>query len=59
MVHFVKYIQDYGSALNYDIAQNKIVHKHFFRAFYRRTNKKKYKLQVLKYNILHTNILAM
>ena len=44
MIHIVKCNQDYGSAINYDMAHSKAVYKYFFKAFYRRTNKKKYKL---------------
>lgn len=43
MTYFVKYIQDYDSAINYDIANSKIVYKYFFKAFYRQINKKEFK----------------
>lgn len=38
---------------------SKAVHKYFLEAFYRRTNKKNYKSQILQYNIRHTNIFVM
>ncbi len=59
MTHFVKCIYDYGSSINYDTIHSKAAHKYLFRAFYSRTNKKKYELQILKHNIRHTNGIAM
>ncbi len=59
MTHFVKCIRDYGSAINYDTAYSEAAHKYLFKAFYGRTNKKKYESQILKQNICHTNIIAM
>ena len=59
MTHFVKCIWDYGSAINYDTAYSKIAYQYFFKAFYGQTNKKKYKSQILKHNIRHTNVIAM
>lgn len=59
MIYFVKYIWDYSSAINYDTVYNKTVYKYLFKTFYRKTNKKKYKLQILKYNIYYTNIIVM
>ena len=41
------------------MAHNKIVHKYLLKAFYRRINNKKYKSQILKYNICHTNVIAI
>ena len=38
---------------------NKAVYKYFFKAFYGHTNKKQYKLQILKHNICYTNIIAI
>ena len=35
------------------------MHKYLFKVFYKKTNKKKYKLQILEYNIHHTNVIAM
>ncbi len=46
MTYFVKCIQDYGSAINYDTAHSEAAHKYFLKAFYGRTNKKKYKSQI-------------
>ncbi len=34
-------------------------HKYFLKAFYKWTNKKKYKAQILKHNIRHTNTIAI
>ena len=44
--HFVQYIWDYGNSVNYDTAHNKLAHKYLFKAFYNRTNKKKYDAQI-------------
>ena len=59
MIHFVKYIQDYGSAINYDTAYSKAAHKYLLKAFYGQTNKKEYESQILEHNIYHTNVIAM
>ena len=59
MTHYIKYIQDYESAINYDIAYSKAAHKYLFKAFYGQINKKKYELQILKHNIRHTNVIIM
>lgn len=59
MTYFVKCIQDYGSAINYNIACIKVVHKYFFKAFYKRTNKKEYKSRILEHNICYINIIAI
>ena len=45
--------------MNYDTAQNEMAHKYFFKAFYNRTNKKEYNLQIWQHNICHINIIAM
>lgn len=34
-------------------------HKYLFKVFYGQTNKKKYELQILEYNIYYTNIITM
>ena len=57
--HFVQYIRDYGSAINYDTAHSKVAYKYFIKVFYNKINKKEYKLQIRQYNIYHTNIIAM
>ena len=57
--HFVQYIWDYGSAVNYNTAYNKAAHKYLLRVFYNRMNKKEYNLQIWQYNVWHTNIIAM
>ena len=59
MTNFVKCIWDYGSAINYDTVHSEIAHKYFFKAFYGRTNKKKYESQILKHNIRHTNVITI
>ncbi len=59
MTYFVKYIQDYGSAINYDMAHSEIAFKYLLKAFYRQSNKKEYESQILKHNICHTNIIVM
>ncbi len=59
MTPFVKYIRDYGSAINYDTAYSEVAYKYLFKAFYGRTNKKEYESQILKHNIRHTNVIAM
>ena len=57
--HFIQYIGDYGSAVNYDITYSKATHKYLLKAFYNKTNKKEYDLQIWKHNVHHTNIIAM
>ena len=59
MTYFVKCIQDYRSAINYNTAHSEAAHKYLFKAFYGWTNKKKYKSQILQHNIRHTNIITM
>lgn len=41
------------------MAYNKVTYKYFLKAFYGKINKKKYKAQILKYNIHHTNVIAI
>ena len=45
--------------VNYNTAYSKAAHKYLFKAFYNKTNKKEYKLQVWQYNIWYTNIIAI
>ncbi len=59
ITHFVKCIQDYKSAINYNTTYSEVAHKYLFKAFYEQTNKKKYESQMLKHNICHTNIIVM
>ena len=40
--HFIQYIRDYGSAVNYDTAHSEAVHKYLLKTFYNKTNKKEY-----------------
>ena len=44
--HFVHYIWDCGSAINYNTAHNKAAHNHLFKPFYNKINKKEYKPQI-------------
>ena len=44
MTHFVKFIWDYKSAINYDKAYSKTAHKYLLTTFYGWTNKKEYEL---------------
>ena len=57
--HFIQYIQNYGSAVNYDTAHSEAAHKYLLKAFYNRTNKKEYESQIWQHNVRHTNIIAM
>ena len=59
IIHFVKFIWDYESVINYDTAHNEVAHKYLLKAFYGCTNKKEYESQILKHNICHTNVIAM
>ena len=43
---FVYCIWDYGSAVNYDTAYSKVVHKYLLKAFYNKTIKKEYNSQI-------------
>ncbi len=40
--HFIQYIRDYGSVVNYNTAHSKTAYKYLLKAFYNRTNKNKY-----------------
>ena len=57
--HFVQYIWDYDSAVNYDTAYSQVAHKYLFKTFYNRINKKEYNSQIWQYNVRNTNIIAM
>ena len=46
VTHFAQCIQDYGSAINYNTANYKAAYKYLLKAFYNRTNKKEYDLQI-------------
>lgn len=59
MSHFIKCIWDYGSTINYNTVYSKVAHKYLLKVFYRWTNKKEYKSQILEYNIYHTNVIAI
>lgn len=59
IIYFIQYIRDYGSVVNYNTIYSKPVHKYFLIAFYNKTNKKMYNLQILQYNIYYINITIM
>lgn len=59
ITHFVQYIWDYGSAINYNTAHSKVAHKYLLKAFYNKTNKKEYNAQIRQHNVHHTNIIAI
>lgn len=41
------------------MAHNRVAYKYILKVFYKWTNKKKYKSQILKHNIRYTNVIAM
>ncbi len=55
--HFVEYIRDYSSAVNYDTAHSEAAHKYLLKAFYNKTNKKEYDSQIWQHNVRHINIM--
>ncbi len=57
--HFVQCIWDYGSAVNYNTTHSKAAHKYLLKAFYNRTNKKEYDLQIRQHNVRYTNIIVI
>lgn len=59
ITYFIKYIQDYGNAINYNTVHSEVAHKYSFNTFYRQTNKKEYKFQILIYIISYINIIDM
>ena len=59
VTYFAQCIQDYNSAVNYDITHSKAAHKYLLNAFYNRTNKKEYNTQIRQHNVHHTNVIAM
>ena len=59
MIYFVQCIWNYSSTINYDIRYIEIVHKYFYKIFYKKTNKKKYDLQNLEYIICHIKIMTL
>ena len=59
MTYFVKFNQNYGYIINYNMTPKKKVYKYLFKVFYRQINRKKYELQILQYNIYYNNIPAM
>ena len=59
ITHFVLYIWDYDSVVNYNTTHNKAVYKYLLKAFYNKMNKEKYNSQIWKHNVRHTNIIAI
>ncbi len=57
--HVIHYIWNYGSVANYNITYSKAANKYLLKAFYNKTNKKEYHLQIQPRNVCHTNIIAM
>lgn len=41
------------------MANSETAYKLFFKVFYRQTNKKEYKSQILEHNLCYTNIITM
>ena len=41
------------------MVHSETAHKYLFKTFYRRNNKNKYKSQILKHNICHTNVIII
>ena len=58
VTHFAQCIRDYGNTINYNIVYSETTHKYLLKAFYNRTNKKKYNAQIQQYNIGHINIIT-
>ena len=50
---------DFNSVINDNMAHSKVANKYLFKAFYRKINKIKYELEILKHNIRYINIIAM
>ena len=46
VTHFAQCIRDYDSAINYNTTHSKAAYKYLLKAFYNRTNKKKYDAQI-------------
>lgn len=59
ITHFIQYIQDYGSGINYDTAYSEAAYKYFLQVFYNRTNKKEYDAQIRQNNVCYINIIAI
>lgn len=56
--YFIQYIQDFDNAVNYYTMYSKVVYKEFLKAFYTKTNKKEYNLQIKKNNIYYINTIT-
>lgn len=56
MIYLVNCIWKYRNAINYNIIYNETIYKYPLKAFYDRTNKKKYKREILQHYIYYTNI---
>ena len=59
VTYFAQYIGNYNSAINYDTTHSKAAYKYLFKAFYNKTNKKEYNLQIRKHNIHHMNVIII
>lgn len=57
--HFVWYIWDYSSVVNYNTFHSKAAYKYYLKAFYNRTIKKDYNLPIRQYNIWYTNLIII
>lgn len=57
--HFVQYIRNYGSAVNYDTVHSKVAHKYLLKTSYNKTIKKEYNLQIYQYIIAIKDIIAV
>ena len=57
--YIVLCIWDYGGAINNNTAHSEATHKYLLKAYYNRTNKKEYNLQIWQHNICYSNIFAM
>lgn len=52
-------LDNYSNVVNYNTAYSKALYKYFFTVFFNKTIKKKYKLQIWKHNLCHSNIIAI
>ena len=56
---FIEYIQNFKSTINYNTTYSEIAYQYLFKAIYRRINKKKYRLYILKHVICYINIITI
>lgn len=45
--------------MNYNMTNNKTVYNYLSKIIYKKINKKKYKLQILKHNICYINVITI